>query len=54
MDREDDDAKVARFEAALEQLIERLEQDRYVLAVVLVGRLSDNDLESRIAATVDH
>jgi len=32
--------KVARFKAALDQLIERIAEDRYVLAVVLVGSLS--------------
>src|SRR5438445_12493651 len=32
--------KVARFEAALNQLIERIAEDRYVLAAVLVGSLS--------------
>src|SRR6516165_437249 len=37
---EDHDAeKVARFEAALKQFIERIAEDRYVLAVVLVGSL---------------
>jgi hypothetical protein len=40
MTPDDDVAKVARFEAALEQLIERIAEDRYVLAVVLVGSLS--------------
>jgi hypothetical protein len=33
-------AKVARFQAALNQLIERIAEDRYVLAIVLVGSLS--------------
>src|SRR5882762_10724291 len=32
--------KIARFEAALKQLIERIAADRYVLAIVLVGSLS--------------
>ncbi len=41
MTRDNEDAaKVARFEAALGQLIERIAEDRYVLAVVLVGSLS--------------
>src|SRR5947207_14211861 len=31
--------QVARFEAALNQLIERIAEDRYVLAIVLVGSL---------------
>ena len=35
-----DAQKVARFESALKQLVERLAEDRYVLAVVLVGSLS--------------
>lgn len=38
--RETDTAKVARFENALRQLIDRISEDRYVLAVVLVGSLS--------------
>lgn len=40
MNHDDDAQKVARFEAALNQLIERIAEDRYVLAVVLVGSLS--------------
>jgi hypothetical protein len=39
--KETDAEKVARFEAALRQLIERIAEDRYVLAVVLVGSLSE-------------
>src|SRR6516164_3592919 len=39
MTREDDVAKVACFEAALGQFIERIAADRYVLALVLVGSL---------------
>src|SRR4051812_41014628 len=39
MTRDDDVEKVARFEAALGQFIERITQDRYVLALVLVGSL---------------
>jgi hypothetical protein len=38
---ETDGEKVARFEAALKQLIDRVAEDRYVLAVVLVGSLSE-------------
>jgi hypothetical protein len=37
---ESDAAKAARFEAALGQFIERVKEDRYVLAIVLVGSLS--------------
>src|SRR3984893_10281562 len=40
MTQDDDAAKVARFEAALSQFIERIAEDRYVLAIVLVGSLS--------------
>jgi hypothetical protein len=45
--REDDAAKLARFEAALNQLIERVAEDRYVLAVVLVGSLSPETIWQR-------
>jgi uncharacterized protein len=38
--QESDTAKAARFESALSRFIERMEEDRYVLAVVLVGSLS--------------
>src|SRR6266487_2075922 len=40
MTQEEDTEKVVRFEAALNQLIERIAEDRYVLAIVLVGSLS--------------
>jgi len=36
-----DDTKLARFQNALQQLIDRVREDRYVLAVVLDGSLSD-------------
>jgi hypothetical protein len=49
---EDDAAKVARFEAALSQLIERIAEDRYVLAVVLVGSLSTETIWQREALGV--
>jgi uncharacterized protein len=39
--------KVARFEAALNQLIERIAEDRYVLAIVLVGSLSTQTIWQR-------
>jgi uncharacterized protein len=39
MTQENDAAKLARFEAALHQFVERIAEDRYVLAVVLVGSL---------------
>ncbi len=40
MAQDDDAAKVDKFEAALKQFIERIAEDRYVLALVLVGSLS--------------
>lgn len=40
MTQDHDAAKIAQFEAALGQLIARVAEDRYVLAVVLVGSLS--------------
>src|SRR3984893_17241070 len=45
--QEDDAEKVARFEAALDQLIERIAEDRYALAVVLVGSLSTETIWHR-------
>ena len=47
MTQDDDAAKVARFKAALRQLIERVAEDRYVLAVVLVGSLSTETIWQR-------
>src|SRR5271170_995032 len=47
MTQEDDALKVARFQAALNQLIERIEEDRYVLAIVLVGSLSTETIWQR-------
>jgi hypothetical protein len=40
MTRKEEVEQVARFQAALNQLTERIAEDRYVLAVVLVGSLS--------------
>jgi len=45
--KESDAEKVARFEAALNQLIERMAEDRYALAVVLVGSLSTQTIWNR-------
>jgi hypothetical protein len=45
--KETDADKVARFEAALKQLIERIAEDRYLLAVVLVGSLSEETIWRR-------
>jgi hypothetical protein len=47
MTQEDDLEKIARFEAALNQLIERVAEDRYVLAIVLVGSLSKETIWQR-------
>ncbi len=47
MTKDDGIDKVARFEAALNQLIERIEKDRYVLAIVLVGSLSTETIWER-------
>src|SRR5258705_9231558 len=44
---EDDAAKIARFEQALSQLIDRIAEDRYVLAIVLVGSLSPETIWHR-------
>lgn len=43
----DDVQKLARFEAALNQFVERVADDRYVLAVVLVGSLSEETIWDR-------
>jgi uncharacterized protein len=45
--KETNGEKVARFEAALNQLIERFAEDRYVLAAVLVGSLSEETIWDR-------
>jgi len=47
MIQETDEKKVARFEAALSQFIERIAEDRYVLAAVLVGSLSPETIWRR-------
>jgi hypothetical protein len=47
MSKNDDVEKVARFEAALNQLTERIAADRYVLAIVLVGSLSPETIWHR-------
>jgi hypothetical protein len=47
MTLDDDVEKVARFECALNQLIERVAEDRYVLAIVLVGSLSQETIWHR-------
>src|SRR5882724_4370481 len=47
MTQHNDVEKVARFEAALRLLIERIAEDRYVLAVVLVGSLSTETIWQR-------
>ena len=41
MQQESNSERVARFNSALSQLIDRITEDRYVLAVVLVGSLTE-------------
>jgi hypothetical protein len=45
--QKDDAEKIARFKAALNQLIERIAEDRYVLAIVLVGSLNTETIWQR-------
>src|SRR5271163_3083073 len=47
MTQDNDVEKAARFKAALNQLIERIAEDRYVLAVVLVGSLTTETIWHR-------
>ncbi len=47
MTKNDGVEKVARYQAALNQLTERITADRYVLAVVLVGSLSEETIWRR-------
>lgn len=52
MPRENDAEKLARFDAALQQFVERVAEDRYVLAVVLVGSLSAETIWRRESLAV--
>jgi len=47
MNTEKDTAKLARFEASLQQFVERISEDRYVLAIVLVGSLDEKTIWRR-------
>lgn len=47
MAQETSTEKVARFQAALGRFVERVAEDRYVLAVVLVGSLSEETVWAR-------
>jgi hypothetical protein len=47
MARENDAEKLARFEASLQQFVERIAEDRYVLAIVLVGSLRSETIWQR-------
>jgi uncharacterized protein len=47
MDELEPEEKVAQFQTALDRLIERVAEDRYVLAVVLVGSLSPETIWNR-------
>jgi hypothetical protein len=52
MAQKEDAAKLARFEAALHQFIDRVAEDRYVLAIVLVGSLSTETIWRRETFTL--
>lgn len=52
MPQENDAEKLARFDAALKQFVERIAEDRYVLAVVLVGSLSAETIWRRESLAV--
>jgi len=52
MDTETDQDKRARFQSALDQLVARVSQDRYVLAVVSVGSLSESTIWRRESLSV--
>ena len=47
MPQESDAEKLARFDAALKQFVERVAEDRYVLSIVLVGSLSEETIWRR-------
>lgn len=47
MDELESEKRVAQFQGALDRLIERVAEDRYVLAVVLVGSLSPETIWNR-------
>jgi uncharacterized protein len=49
MTQDDDVEKTSRFETALNQFIERIAEDRYVLAIVLVGSLAAETIWEREA-----
>ncbi len=51
-DQEPDDAKIARFEAALAQFVDRVSEDRYLLAIVLIGSLSPETIWRRESLTL--
>ncbi|MFN0053113.1 MAG: hypothetical protein ACKV0T_13085 [Planctomycetales bacterium] len=52
MPPENEVEKRERFQAALEQFVERLKEDRYVLAVVLVGSLAEETIWRRESLAV--
>ena len=47
MGNESDQQKLVRFQKALDQLVARVSEDRYVLAIVTVGSLSDGTIWRR-------
>src|SRR5688572_5761666 len=52
MPREDDAKKLDRFEVALAQFVDRIMEDRYVLAVVQVGSLRLETIWARHALSL--
>jgi hypothetical protein len=52
MKTERDDEKLARFQNALQQLIDRVQADRYILAVILDGSLSEATIWHRVSINV--
>ena len=52
MVHESDSEKVLRFQSALKQLVDRFSEDRYVLAAVLVGELSEQTIWRRESLNV--
>ena len=52
MVNESDSEKVLRFQSALKQLVDRFSEDRYVLAAVLVGELSEQTIWRRESLNV--
>src|ERR1043165_2989504 len=52
MKTERDAEKLVRFQSALQQLIERVQADRYVLAVILDGSLAEATIWRRVSINI--